>query len=152
MDFYINVLWPGVSSQLWQFQTLFPQLNRQNLWFIVSPDRIIINPTFTAFHSNFMGCPGSDSFDYKFCLQHLLFIYLFFTTDVPAQIFFFSLSLPPPIFPSCTHFYSVDLLIMQECCLFPKCVVIQDILKCVLGACVRVSAAHHCDNSIEQKR
>lgn len=71
MDSYIELLYPCVSSQ---FQTSFPpQLNRQKFWFIISPDRIIINPTFTPFHSNFMGCHGCDSFGHKFSPYILLF-------------------------------------------------------------------------------
>lgn len=120
MDSYIELLYPCVSSQLWQFQTSFPpQLNRQKFWFIISPDRIIINPTFTAFHSNFMGCRDCDSFCHKFSPQ----ILLFFTTVVSLQTFLF---IPPfaLLFVSCTLSLSVSSSTarvwnkQQECGLF----------------------------------
>lgn len=104
MDSYIELLYPCVSSQLWQFQTSFPpQLNRQKFWFIIPPDSIIINPSFTAFHSNFMGCRDCDSFGRKFSPQ----ILLCFTVVLSLQTFVFISPLTPP-FVSCTLSFSVS--------------------------------------------
>lgn len=109
MDLYIELLYPCVSSQLWQFQTSFPpQLNRQKFWFIISPDRIIINPTFTAFHSNFMVCRDCDSFGHKFSPQ----ILLFFTTVVSLQTFLFIPSLAL-FFVSCSLSLSLLCLLIS---------------------------------------
>lgn len=142
MDSYIELLYPWVSSQLWQFQSSFsPQLNRQKFWFIICPDRIIINPTFTAFHSNFMGCRDCGSFGHKFSPQ----ILLFFTTVVSLQTFCLFLPSPPP-FVSCTpsffvfssrpqgwslfQFFSVEMFREMKCGCFPcMCVCYASLLR-----------------------
>lgn len=49
----------------------------QKFWFI-TPGRIIINPIFMAFHSNFMSCRDCDSFSHKLSTQILTPI---FSTD-----------------------------------------------------------------------
>ncbi len=148
MDSYIELLYPCVSSQLWQFQTSFPpQLNRQKFWFIISPDRIIINPTFTAFHSNFMGCRDYDSFCHKFSPQ----ILLFFSTVVSLQTFLF---IPPfaLLFALSLSVSSLTARVWnkpQECGL-PQSLCVRVFMELVYECvpCMRVSAIHICE---EQK-